>query len=138
MGEHRGIQVTKEMEPFVSGYYTAIDYIWRFSAKPGHSLTTLNETWNQVAFPSCPNCTGPKTTEIGTVTVPAGTFNATLVAYKDLEYFWINKDLPFPIKGLAREGPTPETSLTPHEFELQRVGYGYPAAVPEFPSSLVA
>lgn len=127
--------MTQEMKPFISGYYDALQYMWLFSVKPGHSLSRLNETWYEAG---CLDCTGPTTTRIGIVETPAGKFNATLVSHETGLKVWINKDLPFSIAGVTYVGPTRETVNTPHEFELQEIGNGYPVALPEFAVGMIS
>jgi len=72
------------------------------------------------------------------VTVPAGTFDTTLVTEAGGQpKSWIDKDLPYPVKGEYLDtGISPPNTI--FSFELLSYGYGMPlqqpltASVPEF------
>src|SRR5579875_3905224 len=120
---------------FISVFYYTIDWLVRYVSPSGPQ--SLNASYWYVSATIC--CHALLHKDIS-VTVPAGTFDTTLVTEAGGQpKSWIDKDLPYPVKGEYLDtGISPPNTI--FSFELLSYGYGMPlqqpltASVPEFPS----
>ncbi len=127
--------LSQPLKNFLTAYYFTIDRLVQYV--PKGTVQTLNDTdWGRVAI----NCCHTLLHKDISVTVPAGTFDTTLVTEAGGQpKSWIDKDLPYPVKGEYLDtGISPPNTI--FSFELLSYGYGMPlqqpltASVPEFPS----
>ena len=101
------------MKPYYYEYWYTIEHLSDFAREPGSPLNA--HAWyidpeHVIALDGIRN-----------ITVPAGMFNCTKVIQGLPQYTtWINKDLPYPVKGPG--------------YELEEIGQGYPAK--EFPKNI--
>lgn len=110
-----GNTVSPEIKPYKDEFYTHILSLWLAATEPGSSLNA-REWIPYPEFHAALNGTQK-------ITVLAGTFNCTEVltgSPSQIDKTWINKDLPYPVKGSG--------------YELEEIGHGYPT-VPEFQSA---
>ena len=118
---------------FISVFYYTIDWLVRYVSPSGPQ--SLNASYWYVSATIC--CHALLHKDIS-VTVPAGTFDTTLVTEAGGQpKSWIDKDLPYPVKGEYLDtGISPPNTI--FSFELLSYGYGMPlqqpltASVPEF------
>jgi hypothetical protein len=86
----------------------------------------------------CSDCAGIDRLGAERITVPAGTFDTTIMGHNSTLVhvkIWINKDLPYPIKEDYDERYENLSSKpTLAKFELLEIGEGYPRVIPEFTS----
>jgi hypothetical protein len=84
------------MSPYRSAYESSIQWLAAFVPKPGQSLSAAY--WGKIAsIGGSPIAPGGQ----AKVTVPAGSFDTTLISWhKGVDNnIWINKDLPYPVKA---------------------------------------
>jgi hypothetical protein len=124
-------QIPVAMRPYKSGYVDTLDWLASFVPKPGLSLTA--PYWGKLAAiggsPIAPNGAAK-------VTVPAGTFDTTAVAwhYGADNNLYVTPNMPYPVKAQAFAAVTSGSPPLQFAFELQSTGQG----PPKIPKSQVA
>ena len=90
------------------------DWQWRSATELGGSPLTVDSFEN--------------------IAVPAGTYSSALIKLVSNSTnlnIWVNKDLPYPVKGEY------SSTQTRYSYELLEVGEGFPTSIPEFPFSVL-
>ena len=117
-------KIPPEMRDFVSGYKDSLAWLSAFVPKPGLSLTA--PYWGKIAAIG-----GSAVAPGGSakVTVPAGTFDTTLVTwhYGVDNNIYVNPTMPYPIKAQTYAATTGGTPPTQYAFDLEATGHGQPA-----------
>jgi hypothetical protein len=116
-------QIPHEMFPYRSAYTNSLKWLSAFVAKPGQSLTA--PYWGKIAsIGGSPISPGGKEQ----VTVPAGTFDATLIKWhKGVDSkIWIKNDLPYPVKAETFADITTGNPPIQFAFDLLATGQGSP------------
>jgi hypothetical protein len=116
-------QIPREMAPYRSAYTGSLKWLSAFVSKPGQSLTA--PYWGKIAsIGGSPISPGAKEQ----VTVPAGTFDTTLIKYhKGVDNkIWIKNDFPYPIKAETYADITTGNPPVQFAFELIATGQGMP------------
>ena len=125
-------KIPPEMRDFVSGYKDSLAWLSAFVPKPGLSLTA--PYWGKIAAIG-----GSAVAPGGSakVTVPAGTFDTTVVTwhYGVDNNIYVNPNMPYPIQAQTYAATTGGTPPTQYAFDLEATGHGQPP-VPK--SQLVA
>jgi hypothetical protein len=116
-------KIPPEMRDFVSGYKDSLAWLSAFVPKPGLSLTA--PYWGKIAAIG-----GSAVAPGGSakVTVPAGTFDTTLVTwhYGVDNNIYVNPTMPYPIKAQTYAATTGGTPPTQYAFDLEATGHGQP------------
>lgn len=117
--------IPSEMSPYRSAYANTLQWLESFVPKPGQSLSAVN--WGKIA-----SIGGSPVNPSGAakVTVPAGTFDTTLISYhKGVDNrIWVNRDLPFPVKAETYADVTTGNPPLQYAYDLQATGQGQPPA----------
>ena len=116
-------QISPSMSPYRSAYETSLQWLASFVPKPGQSLSA--PYWGKIAsIGGSPISPGPQEK----ITVPAGTFDTTVVSWhKGVDNkIWINKDMPYPIKAQTFADVTTGNPPIFYQFELLSTGQGPP------------
>ena len=117
--------IPSEMSPYRSAYANTIQWLESFVPKPGQSLSAVN--WGKIG-----SIGGSPVNPGGAakVTVPAGTFDTTLISYhKGVDNrIWVNRDLPFPVKAETYADVTTGNPPLQYAYDLQATGQGQPPA----------
>src|ERR671918_118843 len=117
--------IPPEMSPYRSAYANTIQWLESFVPKPGQSLSAVN--WGKIG-----SIGGSPVNPGGAakVTVPAGTFDTTLISYhKGVDNrIWVNRDLPFPVKAETYADVTTGNPPLQYAYDLQATGQGQPPA----------
>ena len=116
-------QIPHEMFPYRSAYTNSLKWLSAFVAKPGQSLTA--PYWGKIAaIGGSPISPGGKEQ----VTVPGGTFDATLIKWhKGVDNkIWIKNDLPYPVKAETFADITTGNPPIQFAFDLLATGQGMP------------
>ncbi len=117
--------IPSEMSPYRSAYANTLQWLESFVPKPGQSLSAVN--WGKIA-----SIGGSPVNPSGAakVTVPAGTFDTTLISYhKGVDNrIWVNRDLPFPVKAETYADVTTGNPPIQYAYDLQATGEGQPPA----------
>jgi hypothetical protein len=116
-------QIPREMAPYRSAYTGSLKWLSAFVSKPGQSLTA--PYWGKIAsIGGSPISPGAKEQ----VTVPAGTFDTTLIKYhKGVDNkIWIKNDFPYPVKAETYADITTGNPPVQFAFELIATGQGMP------------
>ena len=120
-----GSNVPPEMNDYIGGYSGSLHWVDSFSTKADpRSLTSPN--WGRTGSIGGSDL---KPSGQETVTVPAGTFETTvLVLHKGQadSKIWIENEFPFPIKALFFTDTTAGAPETQFKFELLETGTGQP------------
>jgi subtilisin family serine protease len=115
--------VSPEMAPYRNAYSNSLQWLGSFVPSPGQSLTA--PFWGRIAAiggsPIAPSGSSE-------VTVPAGSFDTTLVTwrYGADNRIWIDPNIPYPIKAETFAGVTSGSPPIQYAFELQATGTGQP------------
>ena len=116
-------KIPPDMRDFVSGYKDSLAWLSAFVPKPGLSLTA--PYWGKIAAIG-----GSAVAPGGTakVTVPAGTFDTTIVTwhYGQDNNIYVNPNMPYPVKAQTFAATTGGTPPIQYAFELQATGHGPP------------
>ena len=114
-----------EMAPYRSGYSRSLQWLASFVPKPGQSLSA--PYWGKIAAIGG-EAIAPKGN--AKVTVPAGTFDTTVVRWhKGVDNnIWINPNMPYPVKAETFADVTTGNPPIQYTFELQSTGKGQPPA----------
>src|SRR5918994_22287 len=117
--------IPEEMSPYRSAYANTLQWLESFVPKPGQSLSAVN--WGKIG-----SIGGSPVNPGGAakVTVPAGTFDTTLIAYhKGVDnQIWVNRDLPYPVKAETYADVTTGNPPIQYVYDLQATGQGQPPA----------
>ena len=117
--------ISAEMSPYRSAYANTLQWLESFVPKPGQSLSAAN--WGKIG-----SIGGPPVNPGGAakVTVPAGTYDTTLIAYhKGVDnQIWVNRDLPYPVKAETFADVTTGNPPIQYVYDLQATGQGQPPA----------
>jgi hypothetical protein len=117
--------IPSEMSPYRSAYANTLQWLESFVPKPGQSLSAVN--WGKIA-----SIGGSPVNPGGAakVTVPAGTFDTTLISYhKGVDNrIWVNRNLPFPVKAETYADVTTGNPPIQYAYDLQATGEGQPPA----------
>jgi hypothetical protein len=116
-------KIPQEMNVYRSGYTSSLKWLSSFVTKPGQSLTA--PYWGKIA-----SIGGSPISPSGkaTVTVPAGTFDTTKIAWhKGVDNFIYIKDgFPYPIKAKTFADITTGNPPVQFAFDLLATGQGQP------------
>jgi hypothetical protein len=117
-------QIPPNMRDFISGYKDSLAWLSSFVPKPGLSLTA--PYWGKIA------AIGGSAVAPGggaKVTVPAGTFDTTVVTwhYGVDNNIYVNPDMPYPVKAQTYAATVGGNPPTQYAFDLQATGQGQPA-----------
>ena len=125
-------KIPPEMRDFVSGYKDSLGWLSAFVPKPGLSLTA--PYWGKIAAIG-----GSAVAPGGSakVTVPAGTFDTTVITwhYGVDNNIYVNPTMPYPVKAQTFAATTGGSPPIQYAFDLEATGHGQPP-VPK--SQLVA
>src|ERR671918_668507 len=117
--------IPPEMSPYRSAYANTIQWLESFVPKPGQSLSAVN--WGKIG-----SIGGSPVNPGGAakVTVPAGTFDTTVIAYhKGVDNrIWVNSNLPYPVKAETYADVTTGNPPIQYVYDLQATGQGQPPA----------
>jgi hypothetical protein len=117
--------IPNEMSPYRSAYANTLQWLESFVPKPGQSLTAVN--WGKIG-----SIGGSPVNPGGAakVTVPAGTYDTTVIAYhKGVDNrIWVNSNLPFPVKAETYADVTTGNPPIQYVYDLQATGQGQPPA----------
>src|ERR671918_3093783 len=117
--------IPPEMSPYRSAYANTIQWLESFVPKPGQSLSAVN--WGKIG-----SIGGSPVNPGGAakVTVPAGTFDTTVIGYhKGVDNrIWVNRDLPYPVKAETYADVTTGNPPIQYVYDLQATGQGQPPA----------
>jgi hypothetical protein len=116
-------KIPPEMKDFVAGYKDSLAWLSAFVPKPGLSLTA--PYWGKIAAIG-----GSAIAPTGSakITVPAGTFNTTVVSwhYGVDNNIYVNPNMPYPVKAQTFAATTGGSPPIQYAFELQATGHGQP------------
>jgi hypothetical protein len=117
--------IPSEMSPYRSAYSNSLQWLESFVPKPGQSLTA--PYWGKIAAIG-----GEAIAPRGNakVTVPAGTFDTTVVKWhKGADNnIWINSNMPYPVKSETFADVTTGNPPIQYAYDLQATGQGQPPA----------
>lgn len=117
--------IPKEMSPYRSAYANTLQWLESFVPRPGQSLSAVN--WGKIG-----SIGGSPVNPGGAakVTVPAGTYDTTVITYhKGVDNrIWVNSDLPFPVKAETYADVTTGNPPIQYVYDLQATGQGQPPA----------
>ena len=117
-------KIPPEMRDFVSGYKDSLAWLSAFVPKPGLSLTA--PYWGKIA------AIGGSAVAPGggaKVTVPAGTFDTTVVTwhYGVDNNLYVNPNMPYPVKAQTFAATTGGAPPIQFAFDLEATGQGQPS-----------
>jgi hypothetical protein len=116
-------KIPQEMNEYRSGYTSSLKWLSSFVSKPGQSLSAQN--WGKIA-----SIGGPPIEPSGkaTITVPAGTFETTVIKWhKGIDSLvWIKDGFPYPVKAQAYSDVSTGNAPVQFAFELLASGQGQP------------
>ena len=117
--------IPKEMSPYRSAYANTLQWLESFVPRPGQSLSAVN--WGKIG-----SIGGSPVNPGGAakVTVPAGTYDTTVIAYhKGVDNrIWVNSNLPYPVKAETYADVTTGNPPIQYVYDLQATGQGQPPA----------
>lgn len=117
--------IPSEMSPYRSAYASTIQWLESFVPKPGQSLTA--PYWGKIAAIG-----GEAIAPRGNakVTVPAGTFDTTVIRWhKGADNnIWIHPNMPYPVKAETFADVTTGNPPIQYAYDLQATGQGQPPA----------
>jgi hypothetical protein len=117
--------IPKEMSPYRSAYANTLQWLESFVPRPGQSLSAVN--WGKIG-----SIGGSPVNPGGAakVTVPAGTYDTTVITYhKGVDNrIWVNSDLPYPVKAETYADVTTGNPPIQYVYDLQATGQGQPPA----------
>ena len=121
--------IPPEMHKYRGGYTSSITWLSAFVPKPGQSLTAAY--WGKIAAIGG-EAIAPKGK--ATVTVPAGTYETTVISWhKGADNFiWVKPGFPYPVKAETYADVTTGKPPVQYAFQLLATGQGQP----EMPASL--
>jgi len=117
-------KIPPEMRDFVSGYKDSLGWLSAFVPKPGLSLTA--PYWGKIAA-----IRGSAIAPGGgaKVTVPAGTFETTIITwhYGVDNKIYVDPNTPYPVKAQTFAATTGGSPPIQYAFDLELAGHGQPA-----------
>jgi hypothetical protein len=117
--------IPEEMSPYRSAYANTLQWLESFVPRPGQSLSAVN--WGKIG-----SIGGSPVNPGGAakVTVPAGTYDTTVIAYhKGVDNrIWVNSGLPYPVKAETYADVTTGNPPIQYVYDLQATGQGQPPA----------
>jgi hypothetical protein len=117
--------IPKEMSPYRSAYANTLQWLESFVPRPGQSLSAVN--WGKIG-----SIGGSPVNPGGAakVTVPAGTYDTTVITYhKGVDNrIWVNSALPYPVKAETYADVTTGNPPIQYVYDLQATGQGQPPA----------
>ena len=117
--------IPNEMSPYRSAYANTLQWLESFVPRPGQSLSAVN--WGKIG-----SIGGSPVNPGGAakVTVPAGTYDTTVIAYhKGVDNrIWVNPNLPYPVKAETYADVTTGNPPIQYVYDLQATGQGQPPA----------
>ena len=117
--------IPEEMSPYRSAYANTLQWLESFVPRPGQSLSAVN--WGKIG-----SIGGSPVNPGGAakVTVPAGTYDTTVITYhKGVDNrIWVNSDLPYPVKAETYADVTTGNPPIQYVYDLQATGQGQPPA----------
>src|SRR5918994_460287 len=117
--------IPKEMSPYRSAYANTLQWLESFVPRPGQSLSAVN--WGKIG-----SIGGSPVNPGGAakVTVPAGTYDTTVIAYhKGVDNrIWVNSNLPYPVKAETYADVTTGNPPIQYVYDVQATGQGQPPA----------
>jgi hypothetical protein len=117
--------IPKEMSPYRNAYANTLQWLESFVPRPGQSLSAVN--WGKIG-----SIGGSPVNPGGAakVTVPAGTYDTTVITYhKGVDNrIWVNSDLPYPVKAETYADVTTGNPPIQYVYDLQATGQGQPPA----------
>ena len=117
--------IPQEMSPYRSAYANTLQWLESFVPRPGQSLSAVN--WGKIG-----SIGGSPVNPGGAaqVTVPAGTYDTTVIAYHKgvTNRIWVNSDLPYPVKAETYADVTTGNPPIQYVYDLQATGQGQPPA----------
>jgi hypothetical protein len=117
--------IPTEMSPYRSAYANTLQWLESFVPRPGQSLSAVN--WGKIG-----SIGGSPVNPGGAakVTVPAGTYDTTVITYhKGVDNrIWVNSDLPYPVKAETYADVTTGNPPIQYVYDLQATGQGQPPA----------
>ena len=117
--------IPKEMSPYRSAYANTLQWLESFVPRPGQSLSAVN--WGKIG-----SIGGSPVNPGGAakVTVPAGTYDTTVITYhKGVDNrIWVNSNLPYPVKAETYADVTTGNPPIQYVYDLQATGQGQPPA----------
>ncbi|MGH9913078.1 MAG: hypothetical protein ACRD4W_11590, partial [Nitrososphaeraceae archaeon] len=116
-------QIPPELQEYRNAYSNSLQWLASFVPKPGQSLSAPN--WGKIAAIGGSAISPSGSAE---VTVPAGTFDTTVVSwhYGEDNRIWINPNMPYPVKAETYAAVTTGNAPIQYAFELQATGQGQP------------
>ena len=125
-----GADIPQEMRQYVSAYSRTLHWLDAFTTQSA-PLSLTQPSWGKIA-----SIGGSEVKPAGgeTVTVPAGTFDTTLIMWhKGVDSkVWVLNEFPFPVKALTYADVTTGNQPIQYAFELLETGTGQP----EMPTSV--
>lgn len=120
-------QIPAETQEYRNAYSNSLQWLASFVPKPGQSLSAPN--WGKIAAIGGSAISPSGAAE---VTVPAGTFDTTVVSwhYGEDNRIWINPNIPYPVKAETYAAVTTGNPPIQYTYELQATGEGQPP-IPE-------
>lgn len=123
-----GSVIPDDMKPFIGGYSGSLQWLEAFTAKSAPlSLSALN--WGKIA-----SIGGEQIKPLGKeqVTVPAGTYDATIIGWhKGVDNkIWVVNDFPYPVKAETYVEVSTGSPPVQFAFTLLETGMG-PPPIPE-------
>jgi hypothetical protein len=120
-------QVPPDMQEYRNAYSNSLQWLASFVPKPGQSLSA--PFWGKIAAIGGSPISPSGSAE---VTVPAGTFDTTVVTwhYGEDNRIWINPNMPYPVKAETFAAVTTGNPPIQYAYELQATGESQPS-VPE-------
>jgi hypothetical protein len=132
-----GSGIPSEMNQFLGEYDRSLQWLEAFT--PQEQPKSLNDpSWG---VPACNGCEEIKPLGKEPVTVPAGTYDTTLVGWHMGQVdnkIWILNEFPYPVKAQTYVNVTAGTPPTLFKFDLIETGIGEPpieAGIDETPKS---
>lgn len=123
-----GSVIPDEMRPFIGGYSGSLQWLESFTAKSA-PLSLSAPNWGKIAAIG-----GEQIKPLGKeqVTVPAGTYDATVIGWhKSIDHkIWVVNDFPYPVKAETFNEVTSGRPPVLFAFTLLETGMG-PPPIPE-------
>jgi hypothetical protein len=120
-----GSGIPGEMNQFLSGYERSLQWLEAFT--PQEQPKSLSDpSWGK---PACAGCEEIKPLGKESVTVPAGTYDTTVVGWHSGQVdnkIWILNEFPYPVKAQTYANVTTGEPATLFKFDLMETGNGEP------------
>ena len=120
-----GADIPQEMNVYIGGYRGSLQWLEAFT--PQEKPKSLTQTsWGKLA---CIGCADLKPMGQATVTVPAGTYDTTVVGWdrgQKQHRIWVLNEFPYPVKAETYADVTSGQPPILFKFELLETGTGKP------------